>query len=176
MNWLSGLAVLAATLVAMEGVATLSHRYVMHGFLWSWHRSHHEPRQGHFERNDRFALLFAAISVGLIYVGRGNQNALFWMGWGMAAYGLIYFLFHDGLVHGRIPMPGWAKNLPVMRHLVQAHYMHHATHTKHGNISYGFLYAPPLDILRARFNAAAAKTRAAPVPADIGPEPGHKAR
>ena len=39
----------------MEGVAWFTHKYVMHGFLWVWHRSHHTPRTGMFELNDLFA-------------------------------------------------------------------------------------------------------------------------
>ncbi|HMP46582.1 MAG TPA: beta-carotene hydroxylase, partial [Sphingopyxis sp.] len=30
-----------ATVVAMEGVAWASHKYIMHGFGWAWHRDHH---------------------------------------------------------------------------------------------------------------------------------------
>ena len=36
----------------MEMIAWASHKYVMHGFGWGWHRSHHEPRDGALERHD----------------------------------------------------------------------------------------------------------------------------
>ncbi len=32
------------TVAAMELVAALAHKYIMHGWGWGWHESHHEPR------------------------------------------------------------------------------------------------------------------------------------
>ena len=49
-----------AAFAFMEGFAWVMHRYVMHGFMWVWHKSHHEPREGLFELNDLFAVVFAA--------------------------------------------------------------------------------------------------------------------
>ena len=43
----------------MELVAWASHKYVMHGFGWGWHRDHHEPHDRLLERNDLFALVGA---------------------------------------------------------------------------------------------------------------------
>jgi beta-carotene 3-hydroxylase len=43
-------AIVVLTVVVMEGVAWAAHRYVMHGWGWGWHRSHHEPHDGPFER------------------------------------------------------------------------------------------------------------------------------
>ena len=51
-----------ATVWAMEFVAWSSHKYVMHGFGWGWHRDHHEPHDGILEKNDRFAIVGAAMS------------------------------------------------------------------------------------------------------------------
>jgi hypothetical protein len=51
---LFNLAVLFGTLVAMEGVGTLAHKYVMHGWGWWLHRSHHEPQLGMLETNDLY--------------------------------------------------------------------------------------------------------------------------
>lgn len=42
--------VFLATLIGMEGFALVAHKYVMHGWGWGWHRSHHEPRSGWFEK------------------------------------------------------------------------------------------------------------------------------
>jgi beta-carotene 3-hydroxylase len=50
----------------MEGVAWFTHKYVMHGFMWVWHRSHHSARNGVFEKNDLFAFVFAIPSFLLI--------------------------------------------------------------------------------------------------------------
>jgi len=51
------------TAVAMEFVAFLSHKYLMHGWLWSWHEDHHNPRmvEGFFEKNDLFFLVLVKI-------------------------------------------------------------------------------------------------------------------
>ncbi len=133
-------------LVGTEVVAWLTHRFLMHGPLWSLHRSHHEPRAGRFELNDLFAAYFALPSIALIFWGRSWPPAM-WLGLGMTAYGVIYALFHDGLVHGRFrsPLP-----LKLMKRLVQAHRLHHAVHTKHGGVSYGFLWAPSVRGLKVR--------------------------
>lgn len=169
----TGLALALAALLGMEGVATLTHRYVMHGWMWRWHASHHAPRRGLFEVNDLFAIVFAAVSVGLIYWGAETRSAPYWLGWGMVGYGAIYALFHDGLVHGRIPLPPALKRVPYLRHLVRAHYLHHATHRQHGAVSYGFMYAKPLARLRADFkdNTRDAARARAPAPAQSADRP-----
>ena len=47
----------------MEAVAYFSHKYVMHGFGWFLHESHHSPREGFFELNDLYAAIFAIPSI-----------------------------------------------------------------------------------------------------------------
>ena len=64
---LTNLALLVLTFALMEGVAVFSHKYVMHGFLWCWHESHHLPREGIFEKNDLFAAIFAVPSILFFY-------------------------------------------------------------------------------------------------------------
>lgn len=140
--------VFLATLAAMEGVAALVHRYIMHGWGWGWHRSHHEPRHGTFERNDLYAVFFAGIAIALIYLGYQGWHPLEWIGAGMTAYGLLYFVAHDGLVHRRwlfrhAPRSGYLKRL------YQAHRMHHAVEGRHGCVSFGFLWAPKMETLKA---------------------------
>ena len=130
------------TVVAMEGIATAVHRHVMHGWGWGWHRSHHEPSESRFERNDWYAVIFGLLSLGLFVAG-DRWPALWWVGFGTLVYGLLYFLVHDGLVHRRVPFPktrlsGYAKRL------VQAHRLHHSVHGREGAVSFGFLYAPPV--------------------------------
>ena len=149
-------------LVGMEAVAWSTHRYLMHGPLWCVHRSHHEPRAGRFELNDLFAAYFALPSMGLIALGTPGWwgHVLWapglWLGLGMTAYGAIYAMFHDGLVHGRFrsPLP-----LKLMKRLVQAHRLHHAVSTKHGAVSYGFLWAPPVRALKVQLQAKQAGER-----------------
>ena len=87
---------------AMEAVAFLSHKYVMHGFLWCWHESHHTARESWFEQNDLFAFMFAVPSIAAIWFGTNGQPLLLWAGIGIALYGLVYFIFHDVIVHRRI--------------------------------------------------------------------------
>ena len=51
-----------AAVAFMEFVAWFAHKYIMHGFLWSWHEDHHKPhfeKEGFFEKNDLFFLVFA---------------------------------------------------------------------------------------------------------------------
>ena len=88
-------AIFFAALLAMEGVAWLTHRYLMHGPLWVLHRSHHRRRDGAFERNDWFGVIFAVPSMILIALGVEGRPALLAIGLGMTAYGFVYFLVHD---------------------------------------------------------------------------------
>ena len=55
----------------MEFVAWATHKYLMHGRLWSWHEDHHKPHEndGFFEKNDRFFLVFAIPSIICFVVG-----------------------------------------------------------------------------------------------------------
>ena len=140
-------------LVGMEGVAWAMHRYVMHGFLWSLHRSHHEPRTGWFELNDLFGLVFAAIAVGLFWLGaQPGLRPLWWAAAGVTAYGALYALVHDGLVHQR-----WrfriAPRHPYFKRLIQAHRLHHAVETRDGAVSFGFLIPADARRLAAELRA-----------------------
>ena len=153
--------IVLATVAAMEGVAWASHRYVMHGFAWAWHRDHHEPHEGTLEKNDRFALVGAAISIGFFAVGSplvlGAQAwpPGTWIGMGVLIYGVIYTLVHDGLVHQRwfrwVPRRGYAKRL------VQAHKLHHASLGKHGGVSFGFVLARHPEALKRELAAQATR-------------------
>jgi beta-carotene 3-hydroxylase len=128
-------------LLAMEGVAWLTHRYLMHGPLWFLHRSHHVPHQGWFEWNDVFGLFFAVPSILFIHYGVRDGSWMLPVGLGMTAYGVIYFLFHDVVVHRRVRLrrvPQW----PYLRRIIKAHLVHHKTHGRDGARSFGFLYAP----------------------------------
>ena len=102
MDLLINLLCFLGALVAMEGVAYFAHKYVMHGFGWVLHESHHRPREGLFELNDLYALIFAIPSIILIWFGTNGYPAALWAGLGVAGYGVIYFGFHDVIVHRRI--------------------------------------------------------------------------
>lgn len=147
---LAGFALFVATIIAMEGVAYVAHRWVMHGPGWFLHASHHRPRLGMWEANDLYALIFAVPSILLFWWGIGlGQGALYaWAGGGIAAYGAIYFGFHDVIVHKRIGHR-YVPRSTYMKRIVQAHRLHHVVETKEGTVSFGFLWAPRPEVLKA---------------------------
>lgn len=148
MLFIANTLIVLATVAAMEGVAWYSHKYVMHGWGWGWHRSHHEPRHGLFEKNDLYAVVFAGLAIALIAVGTAGVWPLQWIGAGMTLYGLLYFLAHDGLVHQRWPLR-YVPRSGYLKRLYQAHRMHHAVDGREGCVSFGFLYAPSAKALKA---------------------------
>lgn len=148
MDWpfaLTAFAIVIATIAAMEWVAWASHKYIMHGFGWAWHKDHHEPHDNALERNDLYAVVGAGMSISMFALGSEwvLGDAAWWpatyIGIGILGYGIIYTLVHDGLVHQRyfrwVPKSGYAKRL------VQAHKLHHATIGKEGGVSFGFVLA-----------------------------------
>ncbi|WP_427963580.1 sterol desaturase family protein [Altererythrobacter sp.] len=157
MDWILPALIVIAAVITMEWVAWASHKYIMHGFGWAWHRDHHEPHQNTFEKNDRFALVGAAMSISLfalgspMVLGEGAWWPGTWLGLGVLIYGIIYTLVHDGLVHQRyfrwVPRSGYAKRL------VQAHKLHHATVGKEGGVSFGFVFARDPVRLKAELKA-----------------------
>ena len=44
--------VVVLTFLAMEGVAWVAHKYLMHGAMWYFHEDHHSPGPGFVEKND----------------------------------------------------------------------------------------------------------------------------
>nr|WP_315053581.1 sterol desaturase family protein [uncultured Brevundimonas sp.] len=145
-EWLINGACFLGALVGMEWVAWATHRYVMHGPLWVLHRSHHEPRHGAFELNDLFAVIFAGMAIGLFALGSTlDQPWMFWTAAGITAYGALYALVHDGLVHQRWPFR-YTPRKGYFKRLVQAHRMHHAVKGKEDGVSFGFLL--PGDVRR----------------------------
>ena len=130
---------LAAFLI-MEGITWLTHRYVMHGFLWKLHQDHHRKSQGFFEKNDAFFLIFAIPSWLLIMFGL--QYKWYWMaavGCGITLYGLAYFIVHEVIIHQRFKFLGRTTNTYI-RSLRWAHKMHHKHLDKHQGESFGMLF------------------------------------
>lgn len=150
MPWYFGLLLFLATILAMEGVAYSAHRWIMHGPGWFLHESHHRAREGNWELNDLYAAIFAVPSIALILGGvqLGWGTWATWVGAGIAAYGAIYFGFHDVIVHKRLAHR-YVPRSAYMKRIVQAHRLHHAVETKHGTVSFGFLWAPPAEALKA---------------------------
>lgn len=134
---------IVGTFLFMEAVAWFTHKYIMHGFLWTWHKSHHEVHNHALERNDLFAVVFSIPSAALIIIGLDFPEFrwLLFVGIGVACYGAFYVLFHDVLVHRRMKIRFKAKS-SYLKRMMRAHYIHHEVHTKHGAEAFGFLYAP----------------------------------
>jgi beta-carotene 3-hydroxylase len=149
---LFNLAVLVGTLVAMEGVGTLAHKYIMHGWGWWLHRSHHEPDLGMLETNDVYLLALALIASTLVACGKAGHAPLQWVGAGVASYGVLYVLAHDCFFHRhwpRKPRPG----LGYLKRLHRAHRLHHVLKGRSNSVSFGFFYAPPLRTLKRQLQA-----------------------
>ncbi len=142
MNALIYILVTLAAILAMEFVAWFAHKYIMHGFLWRWHEDHHLPhhkKEGFFEKNDLFFLVFAIPSALCYIIGLNTDH--FWLlfvGVGISIYGIIYFLIHDVYIHQRFK---WFPQLDskYSRAILRAHGAHHAKQTKEGCESFGLL-------------------------------------
>jgi len=135
-------AIALGTAFFMEFVAWFAHKFVMHGFLWTWHEDHHKPHtvDGFFEKNDLFFLVFAIPSF-LCYLIGGLVPGYFWVlaiGVGISIYGLVYFLIHDVYIHQRFK---WFRQLDskYSRAILRAHGTHHAKQTKEDCESFGLL-------------------------------------
>lgn len=140
--YLWGPLVLLLTFVATEYSAWFNHKYIMHGFLWKFHKDHHQPEPGPFEKNDIFFLLYAIPSWLLIMLGIMNQTYFsVWVGFGIAAYGLAYFLFHDVYIHRRFKFLDKLDG-PYLMAIRKAHKVHHKERGKKDAACFGMLIVP----------------------------------
>lgn len=140
MNWIPFLLIVLATFFLMEGITWLTHRYVMHGFLWYLHKDHHQPQPGFFEKNDAFFLIFAIPSWLCIMLGL--QSETYWVaaiGFGIALYGLAYFIVHEVIIHQRFKWFTRSNNTYV-KTIRWAHKMHHKHLGKEEGESFGMLW------------------------------------
>lgn len=140
MHWLLYISILAGTFVIMEGITWLTHKYIMHGWLWYLHKDHHQPEPGFFEKNDAFFVIFAIPSFLCILFG--TLHEWYWMqavGFGVMAYGFAYFLVHDVIIHQRFKWFSRSNNSYV-RAIRWAHKMHHRHLDRHDGESFGMLY------------------------------------
>jgi beta-carotene 3-hydroxylase len=135
------LMILLGTFVAMEGITWLTHRYVMHGFLWYLHEDHHRVRPGFFEKNDAFFVIFAVPSFLCILNGTLSWETLWFLqplGFGIMAYGAAYFIVHDVIIHQRFKWFSRSNNTYI-RAIRWAHKMHHKHLNKDHGESFGML-------------------------------------
>lgn len=131
------------TFLIMEGVTWLTHKFVMHGFLWYLHEDHHQPGYNHvFEKNDAFFVIFAIPSIALFYFGlEPVLNFKFFIGLGILLYGMAYFFVHDILIHQRIKLFTHTKNNYLLA-LRKGHKVHHKHIGKEEGEVFGMLFVP----------------------------------
>lgn len=134
--------VTAGMAVAMEYWAAYVHRVFWHRSLMVLHRSHHRLHDAKIEANDIFAIVHAPLAIAIIVAGvligpTLAGDLVFSVGAGITAFGMLYFIFHDGMVHGRLPVT-WLARFEVFRKWKEAHHMHHKT----GAYPYGFFRGP----------------------------------
>ncbi len=134
-------AIVLAGFCAMELFTVLFHRFVMHGPGWRLHVTHHRPSGRALEANDVFVGVFMTLSIALILAGMPD-NPLFFIGIGVAVYGLSYFVMHDVVIHRRflrLPKPKGR----YLRAVVQMHMAHHRHVTNDVGEAYGLFFVPP---------------------------------
>ncbi len=134
--------IVIATFFFMEFMAWFTHKYIMHGFMWYFHKDHHQHEPGFFEKNDVFFLIFAVPSWLCIMLGMMNSNYyVASIGFGIAIYGLSYFLVHDVFIHQRFK---WFRNSnnTYLLALRKAHKIHHKHLGKEEGEVFGMLIVP----------------------------------
>ncbi|MCJ8164924.1 sterol desaturase family protein [Pontibacter sp. E15-1] len=139
---LVGIGIMLLTFVVMEGVAWVMHKYVLHGFLWFLHRSHHTPHDHAFELNDLFFAYYGTLAMLFFVFGSDPIDYRFWIGAGITLYGVAYFLIHDVFIHRRLRLFGGTSNV-YLKALNMAHKVHHKTRGKHDAQSFGMLWVAP---------------------------------
>jgi len=142
MSPILGIFITLSTFIVMEGMAWLTHKFVMHGFMWYFHEDHHQPAPGFFEKNDVFFLIYAIPSWLLIMFGMMNQwDFKTYIGFGILLYGIGYFLVHDVLIHRRFK---WFDNTDnfYFRAIRKAHKIHHKNIYKEEGECFGMLMVP----------------------------------
>ncbi|MDB9723812.1 sterol desaturase family protein [Polaribacter sp.] len=139
------------TFWGMEFMAWFTHKFVMHGFLWTIHEDHHtHNKDSFFEKNDAFFLIYALPSWLCIMLGSmfSVWNVMY-IGFGILAYGIAYFLVHEVFIHQRLK---WFKNSnnAYLRAIRRAHKIHHKHLGKEKGACFGMLVVP-LKYLKQEF-------------------------
>ncbi|QNL51692.1 sterol desaturase family protein [Olivibacter sp. SDN3] len=131
------------TFILMEGITWLTHKYIMHGWLWSLHKDHHDKdHDSKLERNDYFFIIFAFPAIALMYYGSTHAfNYWFYIGLGITFYGFAYFFVHDIFIHQRLNLLRNTKN-PYLLGIRRAHKQHHKHLGKEKGECFGFLWVP----------------------------------
>jgi beta-carotene 3-hydroxylase len=129
------------TIISMEFVSWILHKYLFHGPLWFIHRTHHARTiHSSFELNDIFSFAFASVAIVLIYIGWFTPSPLHLaIGFGITLYGFIYFLVHDGLIHQRYPFSTKTSNV-YLKQIQRAHQRHHIHSNKSPSEEFGLFF------------------------------------
>lgn len=148
--------VAAISFVVMEPVTAAAHRWIMHGIGVRLHRSHHRPGTTGWEANDWFPVMFAAVVIGVLWLGfnRNGLAGLVPIGAGVTAYGAAYAVVHDVYIHGRLAWFG-GRQVAVLERLAAAHRVHHL----YGGAPYGML----LPVVPAELRDRATRTERDPL-------------
>lgn len=85
-----------------------------------------------------FAVLFAALSLFLMYIDRDHFGNRFFIGLGITLYGLIYFVVHDWFVHRRFKT--FKSNNAYLQAVRKAHKIHHKNRGKEKGKAFGLLF------------------------------------
>jgi beta-carotene 3-hydroxylase len=143
MNYLYHFLFFIGTFFIMEFMAWMTHKYVMHGFLWSLHKDHHHKHHDSwFERNDAFFIFYALVSIGCFLLWKyGIFDYGLSVGVGIFGYGLTYFLVHDIFIHQRFKLFRKA-NSRYGKAVRRAHKMHHKHLEKDDGECFGMLFFP----------------------------------
>ncbi len=133
-----------ATFLIMEFTAWALHKYAMHGPLWWLHKDHHEPVPTRsYQLNDAFAIFFAVPSfLSLLFGNLYEIRLLSAFGFGIMAYGIVYFFVHEVIIHRRwitfkTPQNWYIEALNV------AHKIHHSKKGKEDCENFGMLIVKP---------------------------------
>ena len=111
------------TAVVFEPLMAIVHRYLFHGPLWCWHKSHHEqPTARTLVRND--LLWVWPLSAAGLLVAYGGV-VLAGVGLGIATYVVAYIVAHDGVAHGRFRVPSLLRGAGLFRLVAETHGLHH---------------------------------------------------
>ncbi|MGV8962529.1 MAG: beta-carotene hydroxylase [Candidatus Saccharimonadaceae bacterium] len=139
----------------MEFIAWSNHKYIMHGFLWDWHKDHHRrdnkksrmplnTEVKHLEKNDLFFLVYAIPAIILMIVGFTlHHPAMLAISIGITAYGFTYFIIHDVIIHERLSLNFLQRHEgSYIKSICNAHLAHHRPKTKTDFHIYGLLVFP----------------------------------
>ena len=141
MSLIAQIGVFFLTFFIMEFMAWFSHKYIMHGFLWSLHKDHHhKDHNSWFERNDVFFIFYAVVSMGSVILwGEYGFTPGLAIGIGIFTYGLAYFMVHDIFIHQRFKI--WRNaNYRYARGVRRAHKIHHKQLGKAKGECFGMLW------------------------------------